>query len=454
MKKGIFSLIAISLLVVIFASQAVAQSPLEVTATVVEKTTNVNSVVNYDFVVKNNQDVIDNVIVSISGLHLEWMSVDKYFMRINPFSSRSLELSFYPKNPGDFEYEVTVFSLDSPERKNSIGVLLHVLPEKEIELKDFSVTKSGDKLNLDLSIKIIKKRQLTVDFVVKDPNGNEIRSSSIPAEVEGTTNVLDTMDLPDLLAGTYTVTASVAGTDESTQTTFTVQAIKNVAEARKSVKTTLSEDVKITITNDGNVIESGYVLKQSLPAGQSVTWIDKPTREHTESGITTYEWVLPTLKPKQSMTISYRIEYWPVIAAEIVVIIIILAIIFYLFLKFTSPGIKKLYIRKGKGEHSIILEIKGSFFHELKDVLVSDTISPLARVQVGSETTKPVMKEYDAGTQLIWKFGNIKPKSELVVSYRIKSVLEVGSMRMPRAVMRFRINDKKYSVFSKELTIY
>jgi len=85
---------------------------------------------------------------------------------------------------------------------------------------------------------------------------------------------------------------------------------------------------------------------------------------------------------------------------------------------------------------------------------VRDWVSPLANVLHHEiSMLKPLVRRSDAGTELIWKLGDIRPKETRIITYPIKGLVK-GSLKMPRAYIRYnKPNGKLNRIFSKPLVI-
>ncbi|MFH1294712.1 MAG: hypothetical protein ABIH90_02105, partial [Candidatus Aenigmatarchaeota archaeon] len=150
--------------------------------------------------------------------------------------------------------------------------------------------------------------------------------------------------------------------------------------------------------------------------------------------------------------IIYTVEHWPNYAKYAAGLIILVLIGTYSAGEITKPRIKKKVVKRSNGTHTVILEIKNPI-KELDSVIIRDFVSPLARVHKSFEHLKPVSKTSDAGTELIWKIGKMKPREERVLSYRMKPLVG-GELKMPKAYLRFRNNKgERIRVFSKHLMI-
>jgi hypothetical protein len=63
------------------------------------------------------------------------------------------------------------------------------------------------------------------------------------------------------------------------------------------------------------------------------------------------------------------------------------------------------------------------------------------------------VREGETGTELIWRLGDIKPRSEIYLTYRIRPLIE-AQLKMPRAYLTYRTeDDRKIKVFSKQILL-
>ena len=268
-----------------------------------------------------------------------------------------------------------------------------------------------------------------------------------------------TIPLPEnMLMGVYTVNVTISSDvlehDIKQTAEFEVAAIHDVVKTTKKTITPLYEEVTVTLHNRGNVVEENYVVLQTTPVNLLTGFITKPAHCYEEGGDRICNYVIERIEPGGTAYISYRIEYWPVLIQYSIGIIIALIIIGFSFIRITKPTINKKYKKGGKNKHSIILEIKNPFRQHLNNVIVRDWVSPLAKVLYEEiEAVKPIIRKSEAGTELIWKLGNIKPKEIRLLNYKIKTFVE-GSLKMPRAYMRFRTNKgKRTRVYSRPLVV-
>jgi hypothetical protein len=224
-----------------------------------------------------------------------------------------------------------------------------------------------------------------------------------------------------------------------------------VERTEKLVANVMFGVVTVTYKNLGNIDEKDYATQETLPKTTITGFITTP--RGCEEGLIdkTCTYVIPELRPGATAQVSYRVEYWPYYVQIAAVAIIIFIVAGFSFLRAAKPSIGKSSVMKSVNIHSVILEVKNPFLHHLKDVVIRDWVSPLANViREEAGTLKPVLKRSGAGTELIWKLGEMRPKEVRYLSYKIKTLVE-GNLKMPRAYARFRApksgRSKVYSKF-------
>ncbi len=424
----------------VFSNLTSAQ-PLEIEVNPKTASGRANTLITYDLTVRNNQGFSDFLTVSVIGLHLEWINLEKNYFEIGPHSNTSLKITFYPKNvAGNFNYKVKVTSTKDPSVFASETFYLNVLYPEEFVIKDFTAEKKDNLLNLNLQLQSGVKQTVNITFNIKDSEGKLIKFKNISAEVEGLKLIRETMNIPsNLLAGTYIVEANILEKNLTSTSSFEIEPIKNVTQSKEVTSTAFYKEIKIYVKNFGNVIEKNLTVVQDIPPN-IITWIVQPTRCYNERK--TCEWNIQELKPGETYEVSYRIEYWPNILGFLGIIVGIGFVVAFFVLIVSKPRIAKRYKKKGKGRYTIILEIKNSFFYKIKNAVVRDWVSPLAKVELEFEGVKPIIRKSEAGTELIWRLGEINPRGEIILSYRIKTLVQ-GELKMPKACIRYKTEKKK-----------
>jgi len=440
-------------------SYSIAYTPLEIQLVNNNITTHIESMVSFELIINNNQDNPDDFVISVDGPHMEWSVPNILLLPVDAASSERIYLRFYPTEDGseEFVYNVYVHSNKNPEIRDSAELYLNILPP--FSIKDFYANRIENKLNVNLEIESAKRQDVNLVFEAKYMDGTVITTLSDSEEADkGTSTITRTITLPELLADDYLVEARIMpgaiGDELTDKATFIVEPIHDVVETTEKAVTALYDEITVTIHNYGNVVENDYEISQGVSSDFITGFITDPDNCFEESGNTVCKYVINRLEPGEEASISYRIEYWKSYIPYAILIVIVISIISFSFVKATNPKIKKKHVKKGTNKHSIILNIKNPFLHDLKNAIVRDWVSPLANVILdGFEPMKPVIRKSDAGTELIWKLGNVRPKEERILSYKINTMIE-GSFKMPRAHLRY--SDDKGSVsriYSKPIVV-
>lgn len=414
----------------------------------------IGSLVTYSIELTNNRNMVVPVRVSVDDSQY-WIQNKYTLIDLQPESERIIEITFAPtgEKEGFFEFPISMWVF----KENWIRVddVIRMDVKLKFDLEDFYVDISGGNVNINLILDSTEERTVTANFDVTDSSGKVLYTFSETVTFSGLKTIQKSMPVSDFLAGKYTVYASVEETDLKEKTEFEIEPVHAVAETTKRISTVLYEDVIITIKNNGNLVEKNYKTFQTIPNNDWITgFVTEPSSCVVEGDNKVCGYVVTELPPGGSTMITYRLNYWMIYGQYAFIILIIIAIVTFSFIRITSPTITKRHAKKGEDKHSVILEIKNPFMHHLRNVIVRDWVSPLARVlHEEFEMVTPVIRKSDAGTEMIWKLGDIKPKETRIITYKIKTMVQ-GSLRMPRAYIRFNNNKgKKVRVFSKHLIV-
>lgn len=452
MKKNIFILIAFFALVpVLVAAQT---EPIELSFEESKLSVPYLSYARYNLTITNNQPYLEKLAVYVKGPRLEWVMNAYSVVNLKPFSSESLEIILYPLEfePDELEYTVTANSRYRSDVTATTGFALEVL--HPVVMEDFFAELDGYNLNINLVMNFRRQESTDVVFDVRDNQGSQVMAKSLPVEGIGEGVFSETIPLPeDTEPGEYTVIATLRGTDMTITREFILETYHNVIETMETVESPLMKTVTITIENQGNSMETNYITYQKIPQDFLTGFAVAPDSCYGEGDDRTCTFVIDRLAPGVTAQITYTTHYWPVYAQYGLVAIILISIIALSVKRAARPKIRKRHI-KGKDKHSIVLEIRNPFMHHLKNVVIRDWVSPLARVlHEEFESVKPIMKKSEAGTELIWRLGDLKPKEDRVLHYKIKPMV-VGGLKMPKAYLRFLDKTgKRVRIFSKSILV-
>lgn len=426
-----------------------------ITAEPTEGTTSVEKSFNYHITVTNDKGDPDRFILTVFGPHLEWANLQSYYFQMKPHESKEIGLNFYPLKEGSYEYKVQVRSVSSEGAAKDVydttTLKLEVTPLIDPDITDFSVDLIGSELKINVKVTAKKTNKVEANFVITDSKKNKVKVFSTTREIEGEGVISETIPIEDMLSGYYSLEVSLTGSGVRRVADFYVPPVHNIVTSKRVVSTPLMKEVTITISNEGNVVDN-YSVEEDLPANQYVTLVDEPSTKYVKKNDVVFQWSLTGLDVGETVEVKYVVDYWKHALGWAIVIFAVMGLLGLGVVKMRRPGIRKRCMRKRDG-HLVVLEIRGSLTRELRNVLVKDRVSPLGKVLPEFEGPKPIVRESESGTELIWRLGDVKPRSEIYLTYKIRPLIE-AQLKMPRAYLTYRTDDeKKVRVFSKQLIL-
>jgi hypothetical protein len=446
--------LALFLVLAVFAFSApLAEAQIDVSISPENVTVAPGSIASYVLTVENTQDTPDKFIITYDGPHIEWKIPGDLLLSVEPGKSKSTSIIFntYGED-ASYTFDVTATSQANPTVFVTAPLYLNVKVPPAVLVNGISWARSGDEI--DVSVGLEGTKEYDADLVIAIKDGDRIiKAATVPFHTAiGNKTISETMSLSDVLAGTYALVASVEG--QKAAETLEIPAVNDMAQTVERGGNMMVEEVTVTVTNNGNVVERDYVVTRTANADMVTGFSITPSDCSGEPGNNICNFIIPELQPGESMTIIYKLEFWPSYAKLAAAVIIIIILSLWYYSRITKPKIRKSARSKGLNEHHVILEIRGSGLKHAKNVVIRDWVSPLARVMhEGSEKLRPVLRKSEAGTELIWKLGDVIPKEERIISYKIKTLVK-GSLKMPRAYMRYRDNKGgRVRIYSKPILI-
>jgi len=410
------------------------------------------SVAEFQILILNHGNKDVSFGLNIIGPHLTWIE-QPGGITVDAHGSAAASAKIRPigENPGSYTYNVTVSALNYNIEDVVKGFRMNVI--NPVDIKAIFSSNNAEKLIVRVVLASIKRHHGNLLFSVMDEDGNAVKTESVPFTVYGEDSFAAEMGLKYVLAGNYTVVASIEGTGISASKAFSIEPVQDVQKTTDVEDSLLGREIIITVTNNGNVVENDYQVYEET---YGVTGLVVKPAECDESGEKTMcASTIDRLDPGQTVSITYMIEYWPSYAGWAAGIVASLIVLFVGFSHATSPKISKKHVSTKGKLHTIALDIKNPYSRKhLNNVIIRDWVSPLARVVTDdSGSLKPITRRTEAGTELIWKLGDFRGKEERVISYKLKSMVE-GQLKMPRAYLRYRDETGKGSkVFSKGVVI-
>jgi hypothetical protein len=442
--------LALLVATVLFAVPAFAQ-PVSITVTPDEIKSDVD--VNNAFMVTitNNQGNADSFRITPYGPYIFWVTVPVWMIDLQSGETKTFVVTLFPTGDryGRFPYTLTATSEKNPAIASTAEFYLDVEP---VRIHDISLVKSGSTVSAEIIVDSLKRRDVSFAISLRTANGDVVAGSAFTSQIDGTQTVSGSIDMPaNLLAGSYTffVEATTEGTTIKKSQPFVLDPVHNIVKTRAEVDTALYKEITITLKNQGNVIEDNYKVVETTGAGQMVGFVTAPNDCASGSNGSTCSYVISGLVPGAAAQVVYRIEFWPTLMQYFGASVAIIAVLGFTFVHKTKPSVRKRSAALGDGRHSIILEIKNPFLH----VVVRDFVHPIANVvHEEIESIKPVVRKTEAGTELIWKLGDMKPKETRLLKYGVKSVFQGGSISSPKAYIRFmNPKGKSFRIFSNSL---
>ncbi len=381
-----------------------------------------------------------------AGSPSSWINMGTSYIDLPMKGPLSVVVEFYPNDvPGTYEYELSVQSLTNPDLKLSRSVELIVLGETSVRGLGGEVTVDDDNINIMLALESYAEEEVTAEFSLVSSAGKKMATYTRTLLVDGKKNITQQIPLTAaLFADTYKAKASAKGTGISFEDSLRIEPMHRIVKTEEGDSNTLFEEYRISVSNEGNVIEENYRVSVGVPTG-FVTFSVQP--ESCEEG--TCEWVIPKLNPEEALQIVYRIQYWPLIAEGVLIAVLLGVFVFFGVNRLNVPAFRK-NLEVGKdGSYTAVLEIRNAG-KKITNVVVSDEVSPLFRLKSEFESIKPAVKHREESTELVWSIPVIDPGDHRIIHYRITPLLE-GHLKVPKAHMSYSTGKgKKVKVASRD----
>jgi hypothetical protein len=420
--------------------------------------------------VKNNRVVKDTFYFSLWGGPSVWTTTDKPWVSLDAGETTDIILKIEPPRDAEVGTQLLSFSVLSLNSNitESKEIYLDIVRGSDIFIYDIELEKQNfkpgdtvvikptlsnlnrnDVLEVFVSTQILKNNLIVQKFdesIKIDPRSSkkltynfEVKNVNEPGEYE--IKVVAKNALNKIL-------------DEK-KTTFKVETIHKIDEEKETKNSILYSDVTIRITNNGNYLEKNFYVTETMPSISKNFFypeIEPVLQEEKENRII-YKWLIDELKPGQTITIKYQLRFTNVVITACILIIAVIWIVWLFF----RPTLKKNYIGAfaENEEITISLNLKNKGRKMLNNVIVKDIVPPLATVIKKFETLEPKISITPNGTQLTWVIKELKPKEEIVITYKIKPVIEItGGFKLPKAFFMFETKKgKKKKILSKTITI-
>ncbi len=412
-----------------------------------ERTVNLGKAAIFEVKLENKMMRTDDFYFFVTGRPSHWINLDTSYLILPPLVTEDVKIEFYPNDePGVYDYDVFFQSADEPDIVVSKRIRLRVLYEgRKIEVLDHEIWREGDSIKMRVDIFSNIEDEVTMDFSLSGSSGKTIATATRTFTVQGEETITHTLTIPsDIVADTYVAKIVVKETEEEFQSSFDIEPVSKMVKTDSEIDTLFFHESRITLSNEGNVIEEDYKVVSDIPTGL-VTFFKQPEKcEDNEC-----EWIIGKLNPDESLQIIYRLEYWPLFLQGMVISVLLVSFFVFAWKRANTPVLKKEIEKKGEGAYTAVIEIKNPG-KKITNVVIRDHVSPLFKVGREFESVKPAIRETEEGTELVWSIASIEPKDHRMLHYSIKPLVS-GQLKMTKAYMRYvTAKGKRSKVESKE----
>lgn len=195
-----------------------------------------------------------------------------------------------------------------------------------------------------------------------------------------------------------------------------LEEIRKIVKDRKVESGFLKYSVEIYLRNDGNV-------KEEVEVSERIPYILRPfvvfenSNPEIKDEIVTWKVIL---NPQQEVSIRYSILYFiPIATASLIALLVF----FYYFFVFLVPKYKK-QVELKEDVYKIKILVRNTSRKRMRNIEIRDFVPSLFKI-ISFETLKPEIKKSKDGFELIWKIKELKPGEEVLISYKVKPLIEI-----------------------------
>lgn len=236
-------------------------------------------------------------------------------------------------------------------------------------------------------------------------------------------------------------------------TIFTVPVVENVVENHQDASTFLRDETTLFVENKGN---APVVYNASLPTNRFralFTNVEPDTDHMKVKGERAYVWQLelaPQERVQLVMVTNYRL-------LAVLFILAIAGVILYYLLRSPVIAVKETITQGDSSSLKVRIFVKNRMGKALEGVSVVDRIPSIAsyvkeeRLGVLNPTKIVNSKK---GTLVKWEVDVLEPFEERILSYSLKSRLQiVGKLSLPAARVHFQSHGKERVTYTKSLNL-
>ncbi len=222
--------------------------------------------------------------------------------------------------------------------------------------------------------------------------------------------------------------------------------IREISVTEESSEGLFGKSYSFNIANSGNVLYSDTweQIVSSFDLSILRSNLDYESKEYGNDH--KISWPID-LEPKETMTITYSISYFPVFLGGILLLLASFLFITNYLNKFSVTK----ELKKGADSILVSVSIKNRTNTEMKNVKLEDLVpKPLKLVKDFGTVVPSSIVNAKNGTKIVWKFDVLAPKEELIINYQVKSSMHVlGNIQLPQA----RLTQDKNTTYSGNVKI-
>lgn len=434
-------LLVFLLLAASFSFASVIAADVEVVATPIKNAIAWDSTATYTIKITNEGSTGD--IFRLRPASFSWgsMTFDNTVFTIPAHGSATTKLYLSPPRDvkaGDYAVEVLAISNSNPDIRGSDLLDLTVTSELPHIEPEWGIPENLEPGQTDVNL-IVKNTGGAATAAVKAVLSSDLLPEPIIFDVaplgKGEARIIwsTSLDIPlDTVAKAYSFKLAV------------YQDGKEISTYTHPVSVMEKEFVDVRVMATGGFLGTGYVVaiknigntfaadsySTVLPSWQRL-FLHSAFRPSVTGYGTFVEAAWPyQLDMGQQAILTYKISYVPLLALMLALLVMLYtgAWVFRQEITLTKELVTAEKALK------VNLRIKNTYGKPVRNVVIEDTVPTPLKLK-GFESEKPkAIKKIGGAVKLLWKFDNIWPGEEKVLSYNLKSALGlVGTIMLPPA---------------------
>ncbi len=400
------------------------------------------------------------------GSYRSWVNFENNYIAIRN-GYKEVNFSINPPDrikAGIYKFPIMIYLIENDSIYSIEDYRLLIEDKTEVKITELKVNKDtfspGDKIEVTGTVKntgTSDLEELRLYIKLEGDRYEDMKEKLFSLNIDeekGFEEIFDTSLHPD--PGTYKISLTLMKFSQKMDSRKRVVEIERIGKIEKvhdSSWKLIQESGSFYMKNVGNVEKTEKIeMEVTKPWDWFAFFSEMPEIIDMDTKVV-FVWEV-TLDRGESKTINYNIHYWPFIILTIVAIYGL-----YLALRqIKKPSLRKHSIQTKiledeKREVMVALEVK-SGGKKMNDVVVEDRIPFVAQLIKDFKTIKPSIKQTDEGTIVKWKLNNLGKRENIILTYKFRTLVgTVGYFKLPKAVLKARINKVKQEYFSNSLKI-